>query len=454
MIRLATLVPGCVPGPILEVIRRLQDAGHGAYVVGGAVRDLLRGVDTTDWDVATGATPAEVMPLFPRVVPTGLKHGTITVLTGAGPCEVTTFRMEHGYTDARHPDHVVFVETVEADLARRDFTVNALAWDPIAGRIVDPFGGARDLQRRLIRCVGDPLERFREDGLRPVRAARFAATLEFDVEEETLRALPETRDQVARIAAERVREELRKMLAAREPSRGFEVLRRAGLLAVWLPELAECIAVVQNRYHAYDVYYHTLFTCDAAPAAKPAVRLAALFHDVGKPRTRVEREDGEATFYNHQFVGARMTEEAMARLRFSREEIQRVAHLVREHMFDYRREWSDAAVRRFVRNVGAEQVADLFDLRIADNLGNGLKQGFPHYLGELAARVDAVLARQEALTVRDLAVDGHDVMRELGLPAGRKVGEVLGRILEDVLEDPLLNDRQQLLARLRSGVFR
>jgi tRNA nucleotidyltransferase (CCA-adding enzyme) len=453
MSRLATLDPGRVPGPVLDVVRRLQDAGHRAYIVGGAVRELLRGLETQDWDVATSAVPERVAPLFARVVPTGLRHGTVTVLTAAGPCEVTTFRVEQGYADARHPDGVEFVDTVEADLARRDFTVNAMAWDPVAGRLVDPFDGTRDLHRRVIRCVGDPLERFREDGLRPIRAARFAATLEFEVEEATMRALPGARDQVARIAAERVREELRGMLAAREPSRGFEVLRRAGLLAVWLPELAECIAVTQNRYHAYDVYYHTLHTCDAAPAGKPVVRLAALFHDVGKPRTRIERDDGEATFYNHQFVGAGMTEEAMARLRFPKEEAQRVAHLVREHMFDYRPEWSDAAVRRFVRSVGVENVADLFDLRLADNRGNGLKQGFPHYLEELAARVNALLARQEALTVQDLAVDGRDVMRELALTPGPRVGEVLGRLLEAVLEDPALNERERLLERLRSGLF-
>jgi len=454
MSRPAALQPGLVPGPILEVIRRLQDAGHAAYAVGGAVRELLRGLGTTDWDVATSAEPAAVTSLFPRVVPTGLKHGTVTVLTGAGPCEVTTFRVEHGYTDARHPDRVHFVRSIEEDLARRDFTVNAVAWDPVAGRVVDPFGGAEDLARRVIRCVGDPLERFREDGLRPIRAARFAATLEFEIEEETLRAMAGALEQVARVAAERVREELRRMLGAREPSRGLEALRRSGLLGVWLPELAECVAVVQNRYHAYDVYWHTLHTCDAAPAEKPLVRLAALFHDVGKPRTRVERGDGEGTFYNHQFVGAEMAEAAMTRLRFPREEIERVAHLVREHMFDYRPEWTDAAVRRFIRKVGTEHVADLFDLRLADNRGNGLKQGFPHYLGELADRVNSILARQEALTVRDLAIDGHDVMRELGLPAGPGVGSVLERLLEEVLEEPALNDRERLLARLRSGVFR
>jgi putative nucleotidyltransferase with HDIG domain len=346
---------------------------------------------------------------------------------------------------------VDFVDDIETDLSRRDFTVNAIAWDPIAGTVVDPFSGEEDLRLGLIRCVGNPIERFREDGLRPIRAARFAATLEFEVEEGTAEALAPAKESVSRIAAERVRDELMKMLGARQPSRGFEVLRRGDLLAVWLPELAECVAVPQNRYHAYDVYFHTLYTCDAAPVGKPMVRLAALFHDVGKPRTRVEKEGGEATFYNHQFVGAKMAEEAMTRLRFSREEIQQVAHLVREHMFDYRREWTDAAVRRFLRNVGAEHVADLFDLRIADNLGNGLKTGFPHYLGELTDRVAEILRKREALTVRDLAVDGHDVMRELGLSAGPRVGQILERLLEQVLEDPSLNDRERLLARLNAG---
>lgn len=449
--RTAKLEPSRVPAPVLALIRRLQDAGHRAYAVGGAVRELLRGIDTAEWDVATSARPEQVTALFPRVVPTGLKHGTVTVPTEAGPCEVTTFRTEHGYADARRPDRVDFVDDIETDLSRRDFTVNAIAWDPVAGTVVDPFGGEEDLRAGLIRCVGDAAERFREDGLRPIRAARFAATLEFEVEEGTALALGPSRDSVARIAAERVRVELMKMLRARQPSRGFEVLRRGGLLPVWFPELAECVAVPQNRYHAYDVYFHTLFTCDAAPAEKPIVRLAALFHDVGKPRTRVEREGGEATFYNHQFVGAQMTEEAMTRLRFSREEIQQVSHLVREHMFDYRREWTDAAVRRFVRNVGVEHVADLFDVRIADNLGNGLKTGFPHYLGELADRVAETLRKREALTVRDLAVDGHDVMRELRLPAGPRVGEILNRMLEEVLEEPSLNDRARLLQRLHAG---
>ncbi|MGE5175344.1 MAG: CCA tRNA nucleotidyltransferase [Hyphomicrobiales bacterium] len=448
---LHSLDPERVPDPVRGLLARLHDAGHAAYLVGGCVRDLLRGRPVDDWDVGTGARPEDVLRLFPKAVPTGLKHGTVTVVLASGPCEVTTFRTESGYTDARRPDEVTFVADVEADLARRDFTVNAIAWDPIRRHEVDPFGGRADLAAGTLRAVGDPVVRFREDGLRPIRAARFAATLEFAIEDATFAALGASREQVARVAAERVREELMKMLAAATPSLGFEVLRTSGLLALVLPELAQCVQVPQNRYHAYDVYFHTLYVVDAAPAAKPVVRLAALFHDVGKPLTRAEKENGDATFYNHQFESARLAEAAMTRLRFPRETIQAVVHLVRHHMFDYRREWTDATVRRFVRNVGADHVADLFDLRIADNVGNGTKVGFPHYLGELSRRIGKVLAAAEALRVSDLKVDGADVMRELNLPPGRRVGAALERLLEEVLEDPRLNDRERLLTRLRHG---
>jgi len=443
--------PSRVPAPVRDLILRLQGEGDRACLVGGCVRDLIRGTSVLDWDVGTSAVPDRVLALFPGAIPTGLKHGTVTVPLSSGPCEVTTFRIESGYTDSRRPDTVTFTGDVEQDLARRDFTVNAIAWDPVAGAEWDPFEGREDLASRTLRAVGDPIARFREDGLRPIRAARFAATLEFDVEPKTFDALGEAKEQVARVAAERVRDELLKMLRAREPSRGFEVLRRSGLLETILPELAACVAVPQNRYHAYDVYVHTLFTTDAAPAAKPVVRLAALFHDVGKPETRAEKENGDATFYNHQFESARKAEEAMTRLRFSRDLTDRVVHLVKNHMFDYRPEWTDATVRRFVRTVGIENVADLFDLRIADNLGNGLKTGFPHYLGELTERIGRVVEAQEALSVKDLKVDGSDVMREMRLSPGPEVGRVLDRLLEEVIEDPSLNDRKRLLRRLAQG---
>jgi tRNA nucleotidyltransferase (CCA-adding enzyme) len=449
----ARLSSSQVPNPILDVLRRLQESEHRAYVVGGAVRELLRGEapSTNDWDLGTSATPDEVLRLYPKAIATGARYGTVTVLTDAGPCEVTTFRVESKYKDARHPERVTFVRELEEDLKRRDFTVNAIAWDPLSGRVVDPAGGIPDLERGVLRAVGEPLERFREDGLRPIRAARFAATLEFDLEERTRKALPDTRAEVGRVAAERVQDELMKMLRAPKPSRGFEVLRQGGLLDIWLPELQACVAVPQNRYHAYDVYFHTLYTCDAAPPRKSVVRLAALFHDVGKPATRQEKDDGDATFYNHQFVGEQLTEAAMARLRFGRDMTARVTHLVRQHMFDYRPEWTDAAVRRFIRAVGVDHIADLFDLRIADNIGNGLKTGFPHYLEELRARVDAVIQSEEALSVRDLKVDGSDVMSALDMPPGPKVGEILNQLLEEVLENPSLNRREALLERIRGG---
>jgi tRNA nucleotidyltransferase (CCA-adding enzyme) len=448
---LRQLDPKRVPAAIQDLLRRLHGAGHRAFLVGGCVRDLLRGVPVSDWDIATIARPEEVLRIFPSAIPTGLKHGTVTVPTDAGPCEVTTFRIEWGYTDARRPDRVEFVTDLEADLARRDFTVNAIAWDPLHGEEIDPFGGKADLAARLLRAVGAPVDRFREDGLRPIRAARFAATLEFDLEPSTEAALGEARAEVSRVAVERLRDELMKLLGAPRPSRGFEVLRKAGLLAILLPELQASVAVPQNRYHAYDVYFHTVYTVDSAPPEKPVVRLAALFHDLGKPLTRVERENGEATFYNHEFESARLAGEAMTRLRFPRDTVDQVVHLVRYHMFDYRQEWTDAAVRRFVQKVGVDNIADLFDLRIADNIGNGLKTGFPHYLEEFRGRIEGVLAARAALTLGDLKVDGKDVMRELGLPPGPRVGEVLGWLLEQVVEEPSLNERDRLLRRAREA---
>jgi tRNA nucleotidyltransferase (CCA-adding enzyme) len=441
-----------VPAPVRGLLTRLRDSGHRALLVGGCVRDLIRDQEVLDWDVGTSAPPEEVLRLFPKAIPTGLKHGTVTVPLESGPCEVTTFRIESGYTDARHPDQVTFTDDAERDLARRDFTVNAIAWDPIANTELDPFGGREDLARGVLRAVGDPVRRFREDGLRPIRAARFASTLEFEVEPATFEALSQAREEVVRVAPERIKDELMKMLRSREPSRGLEVLRRSTLLEIILPELWACVAVAQNRFHAFDVYGHTLHTTDAAPAEKPVVRLAALFHDVGKPATRAEKPNGDATFYNHQFESARLAETALTRLRFSRDTIDRVVHLVRNHMFDYRSEWTDATVRRFVRTVGVENVGDLFDLRIADNMGNGLKTGFPHYMGELTDRITRVIEAQEALSVRDLKVDGQDVMRELKIAPGPEVGRVLDRLLEEVLDDPALNDRKRLLNRLRRGL--
>ena len=436
------------PEELLHALIGLRAGGHQAYLVGGSVRDVLLERPQGDLlDVATDRLPAEVTAMFPRVEPIGLAHGTVLVLLERVRLECTTFRREGEYRDARHPDHVDFTRDLRADLARRDFTLNALAFDPLSGVLVDAHGGLEDLVARRLRAVGEPLARFREDALRPVRAARLAATLELEVEEATRAALGGVVDRARLVAVERVREELARLMQAPRPSVGYELLREAGLVELWMPELARCRGVPQNRWHAYDVYLHSLYSCDSAPAEKPAVRWAALLHDVGKPDTRAERR-GEGTFYGHQIVGAEMVGRMLERLRFPGDLKAAVVHLVREHMFDYRPQWSDAALRRWVRRVGEGAVADLFDLRIADALGNSLRAGFPSQLEAMRRRIERLLAESHALTVRALAVDGRDVMRVLGTPPGPAVGRALEALLQEVLDHPERNDRERLLARL------
>jgi tRNA nucleotidyltransferase (CCA-adding enzyme) len=438
------------PTALLAALARLRGDSHQAYLVGGTVRDvLLERKSDPAWDVATDRTPDEVTRLFARVEPIGIQHGTVLVLEEGLAMECTTFRREGGYPDARHPESVTFTRDPLADLARRDLTVNALAFDPDRGVLLDPFGGARDLERGMLRAVGDPLERFREDALRPLRTARFAATLAMTLESGTRAALGATRDRARQVALERVRDELMKLLAAPRPSVGLELLREAGLLALWMPELAACHGVPQNRFHAHDVYDHSLATCDAAPADKPIVRWAALLHDIGKPGTRVERE-GEGTFYDHESVGAELAERMLLRLRFPGTMREAIVHLIRQHMFDYRSEWSDAALRRWLRRVGIDAVADVFDLRIADVIGNGLQPPFTVTLEAMRQRIERLIAEAGALSVTALEVNGHDVMRVLGVPPGPRVRAALEALLEEVLDRPDRNTREQLLARLEA----
>ena len=464
----STLRAHAWPRALTLALARLAADGHSAWLVGGSVRDVLlvrprstaRG--PVRWDVATDRRPDEVRAVFPRVEGVGERHGTVLVLwdgDGRGgdgresndgeviQLEVTTFRREGEYSDARRPDQVWFTRDVLEDLARRDLTVNALAYSIAEGRLLDPHGGARDILRRTLRAVGDPLERFREDALRPLRVARLAAVLEMELEPETRAALAGVRDRVGALAIERVRSELERLMEAARPSRGFEILREAGLLECWLPELAACRGVPQNRFHAYDVYFHSLYSCDAASPEKPEVRWAALLHDIGKPGTRVER-DGEGTFYGHAELGATLADARLSALRCATVFRERVVHLIREHMFDLQESWSDAAVRRFVRRVGVEQVADLFDLRIADALGNGTRGPDTGRLEAMAKRIERVLREASALSVHQLAVDGDDVMRALGLQPGPAVGDVLKALLEQVIEQPALNTRAALLERL------
>ena len=443
-----------IPPDVTAICQRLQDAGHEAHLVGGGVRDLVLGRLPKDFDLATSAHPDVVMALFGHrfAIPTGLQHGTVTVLSGpppdGRPVEVTTFRGEGVYLDGRRPSSVEFGKTLLDDLSRRDFTMNAIAYDPMADRLTDPFAGQQDLAARLVRAVGDPRIRFAEDGLRPMRAVRQATQLGFAIDPPTLQAIPGTVASFRKVSAERIRDELLKLLAAEHPERGIELLRQCSLLAEIMPELLEGIGCAQNRFHKFDVFGHTLATLAATAAPDPVLRLGALLHDVGKPRTQAPKEDapGEFSFFRHEHLGAEMAVSIGLRLKLAGAERESVRLLVANHMFYYTPEWSDGSIRRFVRRVGLDQLPALLALREADVSGRGFGEDPDKETVELRRRIADVASADAALTVKDLAIDGRDVMQLLGVPPGKVIGVVLEALLERVLDDPGLNTRETLLA--------
>ena len=443
--------PRQIPDDVRAVCQRLRDAGHQAHLVGGGIRDLLLGRPPADFDVATDAHPQVVLALFGAryAIPTGLQHGTVTVLAGAEGArrhvEVTTFRGEGAYVDGRRPSSVTYVGSLDEDLSRRDFTMNAIGYDPLAGALTDPFAGRDDLVRRLVRAVGDPEARFREDGLRPMRAVRQAAQLGFTIDPPTLAAIRPTLDVFRKVSVERVRDEMMKMLASPRPSVGIELMRETGLLAEVLPELFESVGVTQNRFHKHDVYGHTLAVVDATKGGA-LTRLGALLHDIGKPRARQPREGapGEYSFFKHEYVGADMADAVARRWKLSNADREQVVALVSHHMFFYTPDWTDGTVRRFVRRVGPEVLPALFALREGDIAGRGFDENPEGELGELRRRIDAVTAEDAAMSVGDLAIDGRDLMRVLGVPPSRAIGVLLERLLERVLDDPALNTAPRL----------
>ena len=429
------------PG-LLALVEGLTLAGHRAYAVGGAVRDALLGHEPGDWDVATDARPDEVLALFPRTHPVGLEHGTVAVRIGDETIEVTTFRADVA-TDGRHAE-VRFGVSLEEDLARRDFTINAIAWDPLSGRVLDPFGGVADLEAGRLRTVGDPDRRFPEDYLRILRAFRFAARFDLAYETATWEALRRHARGVTRLSGERVREELLKTLRqCRLASRALEDWQESGVMARLLPEIAVGFGVEQNRWHADDVGRHSLMVVDEVHPRRPFLRVVALFHDAGKPPTRaVHPKTGDWWFPDHAEVGARLTRQALVRLRFSSREIERALHLVRVHMDMLPPEAGDAAVRRWIRRIGEENVWDLYRIHLADWRGNRLR-GDPEPLVVMYRRVRQVLREAHALKRADLAIDGHDLIA-MGIPPGPAVGEILETLLQRVVDDPALNTRERL----------
>ncbi len=433
--------PPCeIPAPVRELLQTLWRGGHAAYVVGGCLRDALLGREPADWDLTTDAPPDRIQALFPHSLYEN-KFGTVVVRHAGSQYEITTFRRDISYSDFRHPDAVEFGESIEEDLARRDFTVNAMAWGATSGEepaFVDPHGGRNDLARSLLRAVGEPDRRFREDALRMIRAVRLAAALDFEVEAETLAAIGRNAALAEHLSGERIFTELGKLLLSARSSVGLRLLAESGLLAVIAPDLNRQRGMSQNKIAGEDLWDHTLRTVDATPN-RPLVRLAALMHDVGKPDTLAEGH-----FHNHESVGADMARDYLGRLHAPRILQERVAHLVLHHMFMYQSNWTDAAVRRFIGKVGPGSIGDLLALRAADNEGSGQPADAGH-LEELASRIEAQLAMNLVLTRNDLALNGDDLMAELGLTQGPLLGDLLDDLTERVVSEPALNDREILL---------
>lgn len=447
---------------IPDILKKMNEIfvqhGYKAYLVGGAVRDMLMGKEPHDWDVTTDATPEQVMSIFRKVIPTGIAHGTVTVHFMKNEIEVTTFRTESDYSDGRHPDKVEYTGNIEEDLSRRDFTINAIASYLGNGTITDPFHGRDDIKRKVIRTVGNPLERFSEDGLRPVRAVRFSAQLGFEIERETLKAIsePEILKKTSGISLERFRDELLKLMKAEKPSAGLKLMEESGILDIFIPEFKKCRGCLQGDfrgYHQFDVLDHLFYACDGAPASKQNVRLAALFHDIGKPdvkRVIPTPQGDQFTFYNHEAKSQQITKEILFRLKFSNAEIANICHLVVNHMFNYTQDWTDAAVRRFLAKIQAENLEDLYDLRLADIYGmnnapvRGQDSRTIALLNELKDRISKETEKNSVLSLKQLAVNGKDLMKN-GISAGKDLGFVLNQLLETVLEDPTQNEKEQLI---------
>jgi len=456
-----------IPAKVLELIRIFQNAGYKIYVVGGSSRALLTNtfLPYVDWDFATNATPPEMLKLFPKNSFYENEFGTVSMVMGKGKnnvFEVTTFRKEQGYTDNRHPDKVVWGKTIEEDLSRRDFTINAIAISitsnlhPPAGgptsnkfKITDPFKGQKDLSAKVIRCVGNPDDRFSEDALRLMRAVRIATQLQFSIEEKTFASLRKNAAKIKNIAWERINTELFKLLASEHPADGIILLYTSGLLDFIIPELTVGKNVAQNKHHVHDVWTHNLETLRFCSAKDPLVRLAALLHDIGKPAT-AKGEGINRSFHSHEVVGAAIAKKIGLRLRLSNKQIDKLWRLVRWHQFTPSENQTDSAIRRFIRRVGVENLQDILDVRTGDRLGSGVPK--TSWRTELFKK-RLVEVQKQPFAIKDLKVNGHDVMEILKTKPGPKIGEILETLFKEVEEDITKNEREYLLKRIKDFSF-
>src|SRR3990167_8875137 len=440
-----------LPKEILEIIRKLNSSEFQGYAVGGCVRDLLLGKEPKDWDITTNAKPEEIQKLFPEHVYENT-FGTVAIKTGSEKpelalVEVTPYRIEGKYTDKRHPDNVKFADKLEDDLSRRDFTVNALAMD-IDGKITDLFNSQKDLRSKVIRTVGGPGERFGEDSLRLLRAVRLATILGFKIEKKTLEAINKNADWLLAISKERVRDEFIKIINSDNAYDGIILLWETGLLKHVVPELLEGVGVEQNLHHIYTVWEHITRALKYASEKNYSteVRLASLFHDIGKPRSK-RGEGRNSTFYGHEVIGAKMVAEIMSRLKFPKDQAEKIVKLVRYHMFYYNpEEVTESSVRRLLVRIGKENVEDLLKVREADRIGSGRPKAVPYKLRHLKYIIDKV--SHDPISVKMLKVNGQDVIQELASGPGPKIGLVLNSLLAEVLDDPSKNTREHLVERI------
>lgn len=450
-----------IPQEVSRVTQTLKEAGFEAFLVGGSVRDLFMGRKPKDWDITTNATPEEIIPLFPKtfyensfgtvaiVRPDGSTEGADTGDPTLKVIEVTPYRLEGTYSDHRRPDEVVFSKNIMDDLKRRDFTINAIAYNPDTGEVLDPYGGVADMARGLIKTVGNAKDRFFEDGLRILRAIRLHVELEFPLDADTEKAILENKEILKEVSRERVRDELIKIIMSPRPMDGFLLLKKLSLLSYIIPELEEAFGVEQNQAHSYDVWTHLMKTLQhSADKDYPLhVRLAALLHDISKPKTRRwSKDSNQWTFYGHEVIGSRVTQKILERLKFSRETIERVVNLVRWHMFfSDTEEITHSAVRRLVANVGKENVWDLMNVRICDRIGTGRPKENPYRLRKYKSMVEEVM--MDPVSVAMLKINGVKIMEVLGIKPGPKVGLILNALMEEVFDDPTLNNEEYLNKR-------
>lgn len=444
-----------VPATIRESCFALKKAGFQAYLVGGCVRDMLIQREPKDWDVTTNATPEQIQKIFPETFYEN-DFGTVGVVSESEDprlkvIEITPYRIEGKYTNARHPDDVRFSENLEDDLKRRDFTVNAIAYDPESGELVDLHGGKDDLARRVIRTVGEPRERFQEDALRMLRAVRLSAELDFVIDSGTMAGIAQTSSQLELISRERIRDEFLRILMSKAPMQSLYMAQKLGLLRYIIPELEEGIGCAQNQAHSFDVFEHLMRALQHAADKgwSLEIRLAALLHDIGKPATRAwSEEKKDWTFYGHDVVSGRMAKKIMADLRLPKETIEKVGNLVRWHMF-----FSDpdvvtlAAVRRVIARVGADHIEDLLNLRVCDRIGTGRPKEHPFRLRKYMSMIDE--AMRDPVSVAMLKIDGQMLMEKTGEKPGPRVGWILHALLEEVLDDPKKNTDEYMQKRAR-----